>query len=243
LPFRGLLFALLMVMAIYSTSCRRAPDPLPGFPRIVLWAWERPENLSYIVPKATGVAYLAETITLRNGEFSRRPRLQPLWVPEHTPLIAVVRVESRGGDFPDVETVAAQIARIAKKAPIRAIQIDFDARASEHAYYRQLLSALRRQVPQNVPLEMTALVSWCERDDWIHNLPVVDAVPMFFRMGVDPHSTRERLREPLCGFSIGISTDEFYVKVPRGRRVFVFSDRLWTETSYRAILQTSKQWF
>ncbi|HEX4750991.1 MAG TPA: hypothetical protein VH302_15735, partial [Bryobacteraceae bacterium] len=95
---------------------------------------------------------------------------------------------------------------------------------------------------ENVQLQMTALVSWCESDDWIRTLPVTDAVPMFFRMGADPHSTRERLRDPLCASSFGISTDEFYVKVPRGRRVYVFTNRPWTEVSYRAVLQASKGW-
>ncbi len=47
-----------------ALSCSKQPDPLPGFPKLVLWAWERPENLSYINPAFTGVAYLAETITL-----------------------------------------------------------------------------------------------------------------------------------------------------------------------------------
>jgi hypothetical protein len=235
-------YALLLIYAFFSAGCTRVADPLPGFPKLVLWAWERPENLSYIVPRATGVAYLADTIELEPEGMKRHPRAQPLWVPKDTPLVAVMRVESHSNTRPDVTAVAGEIVRAVNDRPIRAVQVDFDARNSERSYYRDLLRELRARLAASVQLQMTALVSWCESDDWIRALPVTDAVPMFFRMGVDPHSTSERLREPLCASSFGISTDEFYVQVPRGRRVYVFTNRPWTETSYRAVLQASKGW-
>ncbi|HKX29107.1 MAG TPA: hypothetical protein VJ302_15540, partial [Blastocatellia bacterium] len=37
-------------------------------PRIVLWAWERPENLEFIDPGRIGVAFLARTIRLELNE-------------------------------------------------------------------------------------------------------------------------------------------------------------------------------
>ncbi len=237
------LFLFLVLSALANTACRRAADPLPGFPRLVLWAWERPENLSYIIPTATGVAYLAATITIGAGTFQRHPRMQPLLLPPRTPLIAVIRIESRDSNRPPPSAVVDEIVRTTASLPIRAVQIDFDARASERQYYQNLMADLRRKLPRSVALEMTALVSWCEEDDWIRNLPVIAAVPMFFRMGVDPHSTREHLRDPLCRSSIGISTDEFYVTIPSIRRVFVFSGQLWSESRYRAVLQASRKWF
>jgi hypothetical protein len=104
------------------------------------------------------------------------------------------------------------------------------------------MGSVRHKLSPNIALEMTALVSWCETDDWIRPMPVVDAVPMFFRMGTEVHSTRERLQEPLCLSSIGISTDEFYVPIPSGRRVYVFTNRPWTETKYAAVFQASRGW-
>lgn len=244
---RRIFASLLIVAAILCSSCQRSVDPLTGFPHLVLWAWERPENLSFIIPSATGVAYLAETITIKDASLRYRPRMQPLCVPPATPLIAVVRIETANADRPAAKNVALEIARVATRGstrtPIRALQIDFDARASEHAYYREVLTQLRQSCPRNIALEMTSLVSWCEGDDWIRGLPVVEAVPMFFRMGIDPHTTNEPLRDPLCTSSIGISTEEFYVSVPHGRRVFVFTRGHWTETKYRAILQASREWF
>ena len=48
----------------------RPADPLPGFPYVFLWAWERPENLEFLDPHATGVAFLARTVCLRGGAVS-----------------------------------------------------------------------------------------------------------------------------------------------------------------------------
>ncbi len=236
---------LLLLFLVGTTGCgaHHRPDPLPGFPRLVLWAWERPENLSYIVPGATGVAYLAGTVTLAHSEVHTRPRLQPLLVPRQTPVIAVVRIETDNAPLSPVTEVSAAVENLATHSGIRALQVDFDARRSQRAFYRDLMTELRRKIPDKLPLAMTALVSWCQDDDWIVRMPVIDAVPMFFRMGVDPHSTTEHLQESLCQSSFGISTDEFYVAVPHVRRVFVFSHDAWTETSYRAVLQASKQWF
>ena len=241
MPTRRALSALAILFL--STACRQVRDPLPGFPRLVLWAWERPENLFYLIPSATGVAYLADTISLNAGKLERYPRMQPLILPPHTPIIAVIRIESHDSNRPPVETVADEIVRATAHAPIRALQIDFDARTSEREYYRALLAELRHDLPPNVALEITALVSWCEFDDWIRRLPIADAVPMFFQMGADPHSTSEHLHEPLCQSSAGISTAEFYVTIPHVQRVFVFSPRPWTESNYRAVLQASKKWF
>src|SRR6185436_7563793 len=64
-----------------------------SLPPVILWAWERPENLTFLNPQKTGVAFLAKTITLRDGKTIVKPRLQPLQLARDTKLIAVVRVE------------------------------------------------------------------------------------------------------------------------------------------------------
>ncbi len=40
---------------------------------------------------------------------------------------------------------------------------------------------------------MTALASWCAGDDWLRDLPVDEAVPMLFRMGVEKNLFQRRL--------------------------------------------------
>ncbi len=160
-------------------------------------------------------------------------------MPPSTRLIAVVRIESRGPSRASIEDIAREILHVTEEPGVKVLQIDFDARASERIFYRTLLAELRKRLRPDMPLEMTALVSWCLSDDWIGRLPVADAIPMFFRMGVDPHRISERLREPLCQSSVGVSMDEDYRDIPRNRRVYVFSPRPWTESDYRALLRKS----
>lgn len=59
--------ARIITLLLLASPCFRPPDPLPGFPKLILWAWERPEDLRFIVPGATGVAFLASTITIEDG--------------------------------------------------------------------------------------------------------------------------------------------------------------------------------
>src|SRR2546425_7092673 len=49
-----------------------------GFPRIVLWAWERPEDLSPFDPQRFAVAFLAQTLILKGDDVVLNPRRQPL---------------------------------------------------------------------------------------------------------------------------------------------------------------------
>jgi hypothetical protein len=90
-----------------------------ALPRTIFWAWERPEDLRFLVPAKQGVAFLARTIELRQLNAADaieskpasardfwfpdpsaslgvrvKPRLQPLRVAKETPLIAVVRIET-----------------------------------------------------------------------------------------------------------------------------------------------------
>jgi hypothetical protein len=61
----------------YAIPRRPALDALP---RLVLWAWERPEDLRQI-DDDIGVAFLAQTITVSGERLTLHPRLQPLRVP------------------------------------------------------------------------------------------------------------------------------------------------------------------
>ena len=238
----------LMLSAFVARGYRwREHDPLPEFPRVMLWAWERPEKLDFINPRETGVAFLARTIYLRGGMVTVRPRLQPLVVAPGTALMAVVRIESQ----PDTERVGEPAPRIAVEHAIldatelhgvRALQIDFDARASEREFYRAILMDLRRVLPASMPLSITALASWCEYDGWISGIPVTEAVPMLFRMGAESYRAGSDFRVSACRTSVGISTDEPLSGIPRGRRVYIFHPRSWSANELRAALEEVKRW-
>src|SRR5882724_9995999 len=151
----------------------------PGFahartnslPDITLWAWERPEDLRFLTDQRIGVAFLAKTIDLPSRNSSSetttaqpivRPRLQPLRIAPGTPLIAVVRIETASTsrsvsaatsiDAETRERIAAEVASLQDIASVRAIQMDFDATTSQHAFYSALLQDVRRKLCPEIPL-------------------------------------------------------------------------------------------
>lgn len=230
---RGFLFLALLAAA----ACSRRPDPLPGFPRVFLWAWEHPEHLTFLDPRTVGVAFLARTVSWRGSDVASTPRRQPLDIPPGTTVIAVIRLESAAPPLPDSETIASEILKVGALPRIGAIQIDFDARLSERKWYGGLLNRLRGQMKPSMPLTITALASWCLGDPWIHNLPVIDAIPMMFRMGVaDPREVVDYSLD-VCRSSVGVSTDEIAPVVPYGRRIFIFHPGPWTAAAYRGAMQ------
>lgn len=227
--------------AMLLTGCAR--DPLPGFPRVILWAWENPQNLDFIDPRTTGVAFLAKTLLLGGHQAIVRPRLQPLRVPPGTRLIAVVRLESAGrDDLPRSAEIAPAIAEMAQRPGISALQIDYDARFSERSFYRDVIAEVKRRLPDRFPVSITALASWCNGDGWIATLPVSDAVPMLFRMGPERYRPGSGFRVPLCQSSVGVSMDEPLARLPRGRRVYIFHPGPWTQRDYRNAVQEVHRW-
>jgi len=225
------------------------------FPSVMLWAWERPEDLSFLDAHKFGVAFLAQTLTLKGDEVVFNPRHQPLQVPPQTRMMAVTRIESQKttGQKPLLSQNQRQqlvklILRTLELDRVAAIQIDFDALVSERDFYRALLQDLRAQLPDNEPLSMTALASFCIGDRWLDELPVDEAVPMIFRMGADDKPIKNRLaggddfREPLCRRSYGIALDEpLEMKRDPARRLYIFNNRPWSESSIRELQQRSLQ--
>ena len=219
------------------------------FPRVVLWAWERPENLTSADPNRFAVAFLAQTLALKNDEVILDPRHQPLDVSPDAKLIAVTRIESQKttGQYAALTDVQRHkavefILRTMQLPNVSAIQIDFDATSSERDFYRALLYDVRAKLPDNMALSITALASFCVGDRWLSDLPVDEAVPMIFRMGADDRSIKillssgEDFREPLCQKSYGIAVDEpLDIQFKPGRRVYVFNPRSWKESDITAL--------
>jgi len=240
-------------MAWKRVRPRLLGDPLAAYPRVFLWAWERPENLDFLDPRDLGVAVLVKTIVLRGQTVTVRPRLQPFKAPGETAVIAVVRIETARSEplrlTPEqTSALAAEIAQLASAPTLCAIQIDFDAVTSERPFYRTLLQDLRRRLPPSVKLSITALASWCIYDDWISDLPVDEAVPMLFRMAIDRNSVVRYLasgndfRPKICRFSLGVSTDEPLPRLPAGRRIYVFNPRPWSAQSAGDALRRVRRW-
>jgi hypothetical protein len=241
------------IEALFGKGMASSDDRLLGFPKIMLWAWERPEDLSFIDPDQVGVAFLAGTLYLRGDDVLIRPRFQPLSVPDASKLMAVIRIESDGPEppafSPEQRTrTASAICELTDMPEIEGVQIDFDAKVSQRGFYRDLLFELRRKLPDPMALSITALASWCIYDDWLSGLPIDEAVPMLFRMGPDGGQVFFYLKaggdfRPLvCRNSLGISTDEPTPALPSGRRVYVFHPKAWSPVSARNIIKEVRSW-
>ena len=213
-------------------------------PRIV-WAWERPEDLRFLDAEKFGVAFLAQTLTLQQDEVAFRPRRQPLELAANTYVIAVTRIETVKENSKRPAFSAEQrnkILNLVKKTlqlpDVKAIQIDFDVTVSERVFYRALVNDLKKDLPENTPLSITSLASWCVGDSWFNDFPIDEAVPMAFEMGADSERIRDFLakgndwNEPLCRGSYGISVDDplVGVRLKPNRRIFYFKSSAWSKS-------------
>lgn len=243
---------LLMVVPIRSEQSQPGhSEQIRGLPRLVLWAWERPEDMRFINPQTTAVGFLVDTIDLRGDTVTARPRLQSLRVPDRAHLVAVVRIEADQDaalSRSQIEQTATAIAKAASLPRVMAVQVDFDATRTQRDFYRCLLLDVRRRLGPAAPISITALASWCLGDDWISSLPIDEAVPMLFRMGAGTNEVVEQLssgrdfRASICRGSLGVSSDERWASLPSGRRLYVFHNRPWTKQSELAFLREIQQW-
>ena len=224
----------LLVLCLAS-ACQNSRS-VNSTPNIILWAWERPENLEFIDSNKIAVALLAQTIELNGDKVEVKLRRQPLKVPPESKMIAVTRIETnKNGDkvaLSDLqrEEILRLLLATLELKNVSEIQLDFDVTVSEREFYRKLLQELRPKLPKNIVLSITALASWCLSDNWIRSLPVDEAVPMAFDMGADDKTIRDFLatgedwQEPLCRNSYGISINEpLKIKFKPNRKIYVFT--------------------
>jgi hypothetical protein len=249
--------AIVATAAVVATAFVRVNVParrsiLHEFPPLVLWAWDRPENLRGLGDDV-GVAFLGATVTLRGQRSDVRLRRPHLKVDPDTPLMAVVRVESDRLQPPALtaaqQTAIVQaIARVAALPGVRAAQLDFDAVLSERAFYRSLIGGIRRAIPQDMPLSMTALTSWCSGDPWLDDLVVDEVVPMAFRTAsaadraIKLTAAHGSFPSARCRQSVGISTDEPIGALAPRERVYVFHPRAWTADAVTAVRREAATW-
>jgi uncharacterized protein DUF3142 len=241
-PWLLLVFVLVPV-SIIALRPRANTLPLSQLPPVIVWAWERPEKLDFIDPDRVAVAFLAKTVRLQGDRVISRPRLQPLKLAPGTKLIAVVRIESDRKNAPalsstQLQNTATEIADLSMSPNISVVQIDFDATVSERGFYKDLMNQVRRQLPSSTALSITALASWCAGDNWLSDLPIDEAVPMLFRMGVDRgrFQSGQRFEPEICANSAGVSTDE-PITPPTVDRLYIFSPNPWSRDSLNSALE------
>ena len=234
--------------ACRSSTIRNRANEV-NLPPVMLWAWERPEDLRFLNSRRYGVAVLAQTLVLEDDDVVQKPRHHPLLVPPDLKVVAVTRIESQRSKTQKPALSGSQAARITElirktlELPnVSAVQVDYDATTSEREFYRSLLRELRAKLPDETPLSITALASFCVGDRWIKDLPVDEAIPMAFRMGTDSTRIRAMLadghdfRGELCQRSYGIALDEpLSARFDPARRVYVFNSRAWKESDLEVL--------
>ena len=242
---------LLCAPASDSMTSARAGIRL-DLPPLMLWAWDRDDDLRFLDIRDTGVAFLAATLTLRNEDVVLAPRHNTLALPEGVIRVAVVHVESDRAAPPvlsdeQLRRFVAALAAVSDEVPHHVLQIDFEAVASQRAFLIDAIAALRRRLPQ-AAISVTALASWCFNESWTGRLAADEVVPMFFRMGYDGRRARARFanggdfRGPECRSSLGVATDELPDALPGDRRVYVFSPGRWTAETYQIVRARIRRW-
>ena len=240
---------LIVLVPLVFIALRPKPQPtLSSLPPVIVWAWERPEKLDFINTDQVGVAFLAKTITFDGDMIYIKPRLQPLELARGTKLIAVVRIETHHKGTPTIEgqqfhDIVKAVADLSRLSNVSVVQIDFDAFVSERKFYRALLIAVRQRMASSTALSITALASWCAGDQWLSGIPIDEAVPMLFRMGLDARQFQSGVQQPtapICQKSAGVSTDEPITR-PNVDRLYIFSPNSWSRDSLNRALETYKR--
>jgi hypothetical protein len=228
-----------------------APGDTPPASTLILWAWERPEDLRFADPP-TEVAVQTGFVEIVGDGIQARGRRFPLKV-DNVPATALVHVQidrARPLNWsPSLRAqVSAAILHFAAAIPARRVQIDFEARESEHPVLLEVLQAVRQGLPRGTLLSMTALASWCDTEDWLAQAPVDEIVPMLFRMQQGGEALRSRLaaggdfRNPRCRAALAIATDSPITRAPPGRRVYLFNPRSWTEGDFEIARRQVEGW-
>lgn len=240
----------LLLCALLSASC--GAERRGGAPVLILWAWERPEDLRFAGDEAE-VAVQTGFVELSGDRLEARGRRFPLRT-ARSPATALVHVQIDEGR-PLVWTAAlrartaAAILHYASALPgARRVQLDFEVRASQRQVLLDVLRDLRRGLPRGTLLSMTALASWCDTESWLAEAPVDEIVPMLFRMQAGGDEIKRRLaaggdfRNARCRAALAVATDSPIARVPPGRRVYLFNPRSWSEREYSAMRQQAAGW-
>ena len=234
-----------------GSAAAQPNQSVPRMPasRLVLWAWTRSENLSFVRPDEFEVAYLAGEILVRPGRVLVNPRRRPLRLPAGVTRIAVVyldvarRVRAPLNDQ-DIALLARRVLSMPLVRDAERLQLNFEGAASRVPDWRRLMRALRVQMRASQTLETSVLASWCMDASFVAP-QATRLVPMLFRLGsVDPPLQRvlrgvSAFPAAACRGSAGVALDEldlvsreFMAAVPV---LYVFSGAPWSPAALRAL--------
>ncbi len=243
-----------LVCASTNTSASAVFAVETPIPRVMLWSWQKIEDLRSVDAKKVGVAFLVGRFIVDGNQVDCQPRLSRLQLPSGCYREAVARVEVKSlpldGNFSKVSTeLAEKIAQLTLRSKVDAVQIDFDARQNQRQFYLQLLRDLQKALPQGMTVSTTALASWSQGDTWLKEAVdqvqygnIDHVVPMFFTMGAGQSKALQLLKSrlPLTfnnKLAIGLSlTDSGAISVvaqrlSRFNHIYLFCSPGWNRES------------
>lgn len=238
-PALAFVLAALLVLAAVGQACAQGA--------LVLWAWERPEDLRSAGPNVE-VAAVVGFVELTGVSLWARGRRFPLRTAPGARRTAVVHVQidpaqPLGWTPTQRERAAQTVLAYARTPGFQAVQIDFEVKESQRQVLLDLVHDVRAGLGQGVLLSMNALASWCETENWVNAAQVDEIVPMVFRMGPEGERLKAKLaaggdfNNPRCRTALGISTDTPLARIPGGRRVYVFNPHSWTPADIAAVIR------
>lgn len=236
----------LALLALALLASPAAAQPL------VLWAWERPEDLRF-AGRSAEVAVQTGFVELSGERLIVRGRRFPLEAApgQVTTTVVHVQIDPRRPLVwtPEREAqVAAAVLRLGRRPGVGRLQVDFEVRGSQRDVLLGVLRRVRTGLPPGVLLSMTALASWCETETWLSEAPVDEIVPMLFRMGPGGEALKARLAaggdfaHPGCRMALAVSVDTPLVRAPAGRRLYLFNPRSWTAASFEQTRRRVAAW-
>jgi hypothetical protein len=244
----AIILSAIPIIAFILSKNADSKDSTPS--NLVLWVWERPENLYFLTGEAITYAYLSGTATATDNGWVFKPRQQPLRVDKDAPKISVIRIEDKTQltsltSLPLTEITDFILTLCNPSSQSAGCQLDFDALEGQLDYYREFLVKLRAGLDEKTPLSITALLSWCTTNEkWLSSLPVDEIVPMFFELGKEGSiywskiDSESLLLPPICQRSIGISHEnkwphESYFK---NKKIYVFNYQLWDKRNWTIMI-------
>lgn len=252
MPVRPVLARLLAIAAVGGGALVFDASAAPTPPsRLVVWAWERPEDLRFLPPGAE-IAVQSGFVELSGDRAYAHGRRFPLLARPGQVTTAVVHIQIDPHRpllwTPALRADAARAAVQLADAPgMKRVQIDFEVPASQRQVLLDLLTDVRAALPPSTPLSMTALASWCEHEDWLRRAPVDEIAPMLFRMGPEGGVIVRRLAaggdfQPVCRSALAVSADMPLPQAPAGRRVYLFDPRSWTPAAFATVQKRVDAW-
>ena len=235
--------SVLLIIVCFCLTCRpqtplNAPTVKTGSEKNILWIWDQPCDLRFMNNSEYEFTLLSKTIEFDEYNTKIIPRHSSVLLANRAIVFPVIRLESKGCSSRIASTVTDKlidnICHEINNFPLaRKIQIDYDAKASERKWYRDLLQAVRNRLPAHCVLSITALASWCYGNNWLDGLPVDEIVPMFFRMGRDSELIKRQIQTRIpCAvasrkYCLGVSLDEpLSISIKEGS-FYVFNSKRW----------------